>query len=128
METRWGDNFICAHPRMNPFVLGGGWGVFGGESESVPSFPPAAAALVVAVESVVNFSLPCFCVKLLFRFARNRHFYAQGAVLFNLASSASRNYTITRARATSKTQATPPITLVQEAGLVKKKKKMSLFD
>jgi signal transduction histidine kinase/CheY-like chemotaxis protein len=37
-----------------------------------------------------------------------------GAVLFNLASSASRNYTITRARTTFKTQATPPITLVQE--------------
>uniref|UniRef100_A0A7S0S6S5 histidine kinase n=1 Tax=Mantoniella antarctica TaxID=81844 RepID=A0A7S0S6S5_9CHLO len=38
----------------------------------------------------------------------------KGAILFNLASSASRNFTITRARTTSQTQATPPIELVQE--------------
>lgn len=79
-------------------------------------------SLAVLVGCEFLYSFPCFCVELLFRSERNRHFYAQGAVLFNLASSASRNYTITRARASSRTQATPPITLVQEAGLVKNQK------
>ena len=78
-----------------------------------------------------NYALLCCCTSALYRF---RHTVSipitrvgccggafflylegnKGAVLFNLASSSSRNYTITRARVTNKTQATPPITLVQE--------------